>query len=787
MYPPPRPARRALLRGALGLGAAGALAGLADDLLPARTAPYSRDGKIYALDSDTPMVVYYYRDDLFTEYRLPADTPTWEEFAELGARAHQDHGASLCVVATGSDVGQVVASFQMLLYQRGGALFDADQRLVLDSPEAEEALTLQTALKQRKVIGLPMATWYKSYGLMPNVPEQSGRWRIRALPRFANGGGRTATLGGTGFGVIKDKANTRAATEFLLNTWLTHDGQVRRYTDIGYLPTRRSVYQDPRLHALKDRSAADSACSVSTGSCCPRCRPSTRAPTSRSSTTCSAATCCAPTAATSPRARRSSRPPKTSATMPVGQEEDTTMTTTLAGTARTTGTRAARRGAAPRPRGPRAPYLFIAPFYLLYVLFMLVPIAVSLWLSLAEWVGLGSPHWVGLRNYRLLATDASFQRAIGNTGVYVLIAVCVVVPLALLIAQALNTRGLRRPVADGVLRPHRGVPDHRGDRLRPDLRPAVRAAELRAARPAVRARLRRQPALQPPARHREGLRMSTFAAAVRARSGRALLYATLLLLLLAFLAPLLWALSGSFKPRGDIFGYPPKLIPDRFTFDNYRHLVDQQPFWRWFLMSTGVAAIATVVSVFVCALAGYGFAKFRFAGRRLLFGVMFSSLSIPFAVILVPLFVILVKTGLGSPWFALIVPWVTPAFGIFMMQQYIVQSVPDSVLEAARIDGASEFGIFWRIVLPLLRPSLGALAVWTFLQSYNSFLWPLVLVSDSAQYTLPLGLQTLFVSENRQYDLVMAGAVLAVVPAVALFVLLRKQLLEGLSTGAVKG
>ncbi|MEV6170689.1 carbohydrate ABC transporter permease [Streptomyces sp. NPDC051954] len=271
------------------------------------------------------------------------------------------------------------------------------------------------------------------------------------------------------------------------------------------------------------------------------------------------------------------------------------------------------------------------------------------------------------------------------------------------------------------------------------------------------------------------------------RTGRVLLYAALVLLLLAFLAPLLWALSGSFKPRGDIFAYPPELIPDPFTLHNYRALIDDQPFVRWFLISTVVAVVATVVSVFVCALAGYGFAKFRFAGRRPLFAVMFSSLSIPFAVILVPLFVILVKTGLGSPWFALIVPWVAPAFGIFMMQQYIVQSVPDSVLEAARIDGASEFGIFRRIVLPLLRPALGALAVWTFLQSYNSFLWPLVLVSDSSQYTLPLGLQTLFVSEQRQYDLVLAGAVLAVLPAVALFVLLRKQLLEGLSTGAVKG
>ena len=271
------------------------------------------------------------------------------------------------------------------------------------------------------------------------------------------------------------------------------------------------------------------------------------------------------------------------------------------------------------------------------------------------------------------------------------------------------------------------------------------------------------------------------------RAPRAALYAGLTLLLLAFVAPLVWALSGSFKPRGDIFNYPPELIPDSPTLHNYRALLTDQPFLRWFLVSTVVALAATVVSVFVCALAGYGFAKFRFAGRRLLFGVMFSSLSIPFSVILVPLFVVVVKTGLGSPWFALVVPWVAPAFGIFMMQQYIVQSVPDETIEAARIDGCTEFGIFLRIVLPLLRPSLGALAVWTFLQSYNSFVWPLVLVSDSDQYTLPLGLQTLFRAENRQFDLVMAGSVLAVVPAVALFVLLRRQLLEGLSTGAVKG
>ena len=271
------------------------------------------------------------------------------------------------------------------------------------------------------------------------------------------------------------------------------------------------------------------------------------------------------------------------------------------------------------------------------------------------------------------------------------------------------------------------------------------------------------------------------------RLRRGLLYLTLIALLVVFVAPLVWAVSGSLKRRGDIFAVPPTLVPDPVTFENYANLLSTQPFLAWFGMSVGTASIATVVSVFVCALAGYGFAKFRFRGRRILFAVMFSSLSVPFAVILVPLFILVVKSGLSNPWFALIVPWVAPAFGIFMMQQFIVQAVPDDIIEAARIDGNSEFGTFWRVVLPLLRPSLGALGVWSFLQSYNSFMWPLVLVSDAEQYTVPLGLNILFASENRSYDLVLAGAVLASIPTILVFILLRKQLLEGLTAGAVKG
>ncbi|WP_202880654.1 carbohydrate ABC transporter permease [Kribbella amoyensis] len=265
-----------------------------------------------------------------------------------------------------------------------------------------------------------------------------------------------------------------------------------------------------------------------------------------------------------------------------------------------------------------------------------------------------------------------------------------------------------------------------------------------------------------------------------------MLYLSLIVLVLVFVLPLVWAAASSFKLRGDIFAYPPKLFPEHPTLHNYQTLLAEQPFWGWFAMSTVVALISTAVSVFVCSLAGFGFAKYRFKGKNFLFNVMFSSLAIPFAVIVVPLFIMLVRTGLNSPYFALIVPWVAPAFGIFMMRQFTEQSIPDELLESGRVDGCGEFMIFWTIVLPLLRPALGALAVWSFINSYNAFLWPLIIVGEPSQYTLPLGLGALFATENRQYDLVLAGSVLAAIPSLLLFIGLRKQLIDGLTAGAVK-
>lgn len=250
-----------------------AVADVRDDLIQARLAPFTHQGTLYALDSDVPMVVYYRRDDLFSELGVPTEADSWEDFAAFGKGFYEKTGRSLGAVATGTDLGQVMQIFWMLLLQRGGGLFDADGNLAIETPEAEEVLTflvdgvqsgflttvsdfygpsMQTALKDAKVIGLWMANWYEAYGLKPNVPEQAGSWRIGPLPPFQGGGGRTSVGGGTGFAAISGSAKTEAATALVTAAYLEPEQQVRRFNELGYLPTRRSVYADERLLASED-------------------------------------------------------------------------------------------------------------------------------------------------------------------------------------------------------------------------------------------------------------------------------------------------------------------------------------------------------------------------------------------------------------------------------------------------------------------------------------------------------------------------------------------------------
>jgi ABC-type glycerol-3-phosphate transport system permease component len=271
------------------------------------------------------------------------------------------------------------------------------------------------------------------------------------------------------------------------------------------------------------------------------------------------------------------------------------------------------------------------------------------------------------------------------------------------------------------------------------------------------------------------------------KARRSALYVVLLVLAVVAVLPLLWAISGSFKNITEIFEIPPRVWPKHGTVQNYLTVFDDISLPHWLITSLWVAIVSTALSVLFSVMGGYAFAKFRFPGQRILFDIMFSSMMIPLTVIVIPLFVEVTDLGMGNSYLALIVPWVAPAFGVFMMRQFIVQTVPDQMIEAARIDGAGEIAILFRIVVPVVRPALGALAVWNFLASYNNFLWPLIVLSDSGKFTLPLGLNSLTSAYTANYGVILAGSLVAAIPTLLLFMALSRQLIEGLTVGSVKG
>ncbi len=256
---------------------------------------------------------------------------------------------------------------------------------------------------------------------------------------------------------------------------------------------------------------------------------------------------------------------------------------------------------------------------------------------------------------------------------------------------------------------------------------------------------------------------------------------------IVMLIPFLWTISSSFKDVTDIFNFPPSLWPASPVFSNYTDLFSKAPFVRWYLNSIGVAAVSTALAVFFSALAGFGFAKYDFRGRALLFKVLIGTLIVPGQLVLIPLFIMMSKIGWLDSYAALIVPGMAPAFGIFLMRQFMVNSVPTEILDAGRIDGSSEFGLFFRLVLPLARPAIGALTIFTFLGSWNSFIWPLIILRSADKYTLPIGLQNLLGLYNQEYGMILAAAFLVALPIIVLFVLMQRQFIAGLTVGSVKG
>lgn len=270
------------------------------------------------------------------------------------------------------------------------------------------------------------------------------------------------------------------------------------------------------------------------------------------------------------------------------------------------------------------------------------------------------------------------------------------------------------------------------------------------------------------------------------RTPGVLVNAALAVLATAALLPLLWMISASFMPAGEATAVPLRWWPSRPTLEHYRALFARLDLGRQLLNSTIVAAATTAVAVLVNGMAGYAFAKLRFAGRDRILGLMLLALVVPGQIGMLPLFLLVRALGLVNTLAGVIVPGLASIFGIFLVRQYAL-AIPDSILDAARVDGAGELGVFRRIALPLCVPILGTLAVFTFLGAWNDFLWPLVVLTDEARYTLPVGLASLAGEHVQDTELMMAGAVVTIAPAVVLFVALQRYYLAGIMGGGVKG
>ncbi|MDE0199465.1 MAG: carbohydrate ABC transporter permease [Caldilineaceae bacterium] len=275
---------------------------------------------------------------------------------------------------------------------------------------------------------------------------------------------------------------------------------------------------------------------------------------------------------------------------------------------------------------------------------------------------------------------------------------------------------------------------------------------------------------------------------IRIRNGVLVSLANILLLLGVVLAaiPFIYMISASFKPQNEIFTFPVQIIPKNPYLDNYTTLIGETLYLRWFLNTAIVAVGRTALSLFLCMLAGFAFAKYDFPFRRVLFILVLASFTLPFEVVLIPLYTMMVRLGWLNTYWVLIVPFAASAFGIFLARQYAL-ALPTELMEAARIDGSSELGIFFRIALPNLRPALAVMGIIFFQSSWNDFLWPLIVLNDSTMYVINLALPTLRGPYNDQYGLVLGGAVIAVIPIIIIFFAMQRYFIEGIMAGALKG
>lgn len=274
--------------------------------------------------------------------------------------------------------------------------------------------------------------------------------------------------------------------------------------------------------------------------------------------------------------------------------------------------------------------------------------------------------------------------------------------------------------------------------------------------------------------------------AIRVLPQAVIVYVLLAALVILMLGPYLYIFSSSFKETYTLISIPPQLIPEEFVWDNYSYILTELPFSLWFFNTILVALLVTVGTVLIDALAAYAFAKKEFWGRDFLFGLMLATIMIPGALLLIPAFLITNWLGLLNSYGGLIIPGLANVLGVFLLRQFM-QTIPEELEHAARIDGCSDFGVFWRIILPLSAPALATLSIVVFTSQWNNLVWPLVVLNDKDLYTLPLGLALLRSEFQVNYGITSASAFLSVVPLVIVFLFLQRYFLEGLTVGAVKG
>ena len=265
---------------------------------------------------------------------------------------------------------------------------------------------------------------------------------------------------------------------------------------------------------------------------------------------------------------------------------------------------------------------------------------------------------------------------------------------------------------------------------------------------------------------------------------RGVVYLLLLFAAVLCLTPVVWLVAATTKGPDDLFSYT--FFAPRVTGDNFRDLFTKVPFARYVINSVFMASMTVVVQLFFSSLAGFALAKYEFRGKKAIMVIMLATMMIPGQVVMAPLYEQIYRIGLVDTYGGLIIPGAVSVFGIFLFRQAIIQ-VPDELLNAARIDGCTEFRIYWDVVMPVSRPMVGAFCLISFMGTWNSFLWPQIMLHSSERFTLPIALNQMVGLYQQEYGMLMAGTLLSVLPVVLLFLLLQREFVAGLTAGAVKG